>query len=379
MTVAVERIDSRPLPAAGHEIRATLIVRNEIVRLPRVLDYHRALGVDRFLIVDDASDDGTREYLLEQSDVHVFSGAGRFATQKSTWRANLLSDHCQEIWTLNIDADELFRYPGMEDLSLRDFCSFLDREHADGLFAPMVDMYSCDPVSKIELGPNYELLDVFPYFDHDGYSARFLRNRMGGVSPEWKLRGGPRERIYFERKNFRCALRQQLIGWYFDLRRDQTPAIARLWVIGKAVDWLARKALPELSPELGKVPLLRWSNALGIKEDLSAMHWLAPQIRLSTCWGALLHFQYLPGYAARVKHASEAKLYGQADKEYERYNEKLEQDSELTFFSSQFSRRFESNANLIEVGLMRSSRELEALVMHGSQAHSPSAVDATAG
>ena len=52
-------------------------VRNERVRLPFFLRYYRKLGVDHFLIVDNGSDDGSREYLAEQPDVSLWAtGAG---------------------------------------------------------------------------------------------------------------------------------------------------------------------------------------------------------------------------------------------------------------------------------------------------------------
>ena len=41
-------------------------IQNENVRLPFFLKYYRDLGVGHFLIVDNDSDDGGREYLAEQ-------------------------------------------------------------------------------------------------------------------------------------------------------------------------------------------------------------------------------------------------------------------------------------------------------------------------
>ena len=46
--------------------------RNERVRLPFFLRYYRDLGVDHFLIVDNGSDDGSREYLAAQPDVSLW-------------------------------------------------------------------------------------------------------------------------------------------------------------------------------------------------------------------------------------------------------------------------------------------------------------------
>ncbi len=361
MSSAIERIDSRPLPEAASEIRATLVARNEIVRLPRVLAHHRRLGVDRFLVVDDHSDDGSREFLLAQPDVHVFIGAGRFATQKAVWREILLTEHCQDIWTVNIDADECLVYPGMEDLDLHEFCRFLDAEGSLGLYAPMVDMYSREPLDQVQLHDDDDLLDAYPYFDTAGYNLQFRTKRMGHTVPEWQLRGGPRERVYFEERNLGLALRRIFIRWYFDIRRDERPAIARLWGVGGQLDRLARKLLPKGPPELGKIPLLRWDKALGIEQDLSGMHLLTPQIPISSCWGALLHFKHLPDYEHRVKEAVEKELYGQADDEYARYFEVLRQSQGLSYFSPS-SRRFESAADLVDVGLVRSSEGLAAFI-----------------
>ena len=79
MIADLPRLDTRPIgPAAGSH-SAFMVVRNESQRLPYCLEYHRTLGIDRFFIVDNESDDGTREFLLLQPDCHVFRAAGSFA------------------------------------------------------------------------------------------------------------------------------------------------------------------------------------------------------------------------------------------------------------------------------------------------------------
>ena len=41
------------------------ILKNEIYFLPAFLNHYRRLGVQRFVFLDDRSDDGSFEYLLE--------------------------------------------------------------------------------------------------------------------------------------------------------------------------------------------------------------------------------------------------------------------------------------------------------------------------
>ena len=53
-------------------------LRNEKVRLPYFLQYYRDLGVDHFLIVDNDSDDGSRDYLARQPDVSLWTTKGSY-------------------------------------------------------------------------------------------------------------------------------------------------------------------------------------------------------------------------------------------------------------------------------------------------------------
>ncbi|MEO0666241.1 MAG: glycosyltransferase family 2 protein, partial [Pseudomonadota bacterium] len=59
--------------ARDAEVAVVAVMRNELFMLPHFLAHYRRLGVEAFLIADNVSDDGTREYLLEQDDVALFS------------------------------------------------------------------------------------------------------------------------------------------------------------------------------------------------------------------------------------------------------------------------------------------------------------------
>ena len=69
LSMFVDRTD-RIAPGA---ILLCATLRNEKVRLPFFLRYYRDLGIDHFLIIDNGSDDGSREYLAEQPDVSVWT------------------------------------------------------------------------------------------------------------------------------------------------------------------------------------------------------------------------------------------------------------------------------------------------------------------
>ena len=72
------------------DVLCFVCLRNEAPRLPHFLAHHRALGVRHFLIVDNASTDGTADLLRDQPDVSLWQTGGqlqgrRFGMDWLTW------------------------------------------------------------------------------------------------------------------------------------------------------------------------------------------------------------------------------------------------------------------------------------------------------
>ena len=67
------------------DILAFVTVRNEAQRLPYFLEHHRRLGVDHFLIVDNDSDDGSRDWLAGQPDVSLWDTGPATSSRASGW------------------------------------------------------------------------------------------------------------------------------------------------------------------------------------------------------------------------------------------------------------------------------------------------------
>ena len=66
--VLVARVTEQIAPG---DILAFVTLRNERVRLPYFLEYYRRIGVGHFLIVDNGSDDGSRDLLAGQNPNNV--------------------------------------------------------------------------------------------------------------------------------------------------------------------------------------------------------------------------------------------------------------------------------------------------------------------
>lgn len=307
----IRRLDQHPMPAPEGEIRAFLLVRNELVRLPWLLDYYRTLGVHRFLVIDNGSDDGTREWLLAQPpDVHLFHTECSFAGSGAgmRWTNRLLDAHGCGAWCLTIDADEVLVYPRCERSPLPILAAYLDGAGAEAMAAPMLDLYSESPLDEVRYEPGQSLIDAFPWFDGSGYVRRDSND-----FPYFRLHGGCRARVFYEHA--------------------------------------------AAGPVLQKVPLIRWRPEI---KYTSSKHTAFP-CRLADVSGALLHFKYLPEFAAQVRAEVSRGQHFLGAKEYRAYQRRLEHGEDLSLIAAA-SQRYRDSMQLVELGLMQTSTPFESYV-----------------
>lgn len=241
------------------DILCLATVRNEMLRLPQFLDHYRRLGVAAFLIVDNASIDGTDRFLLHQPDVSLWRARGSYRAVRfgMDWLGALLIRHGHGHWCVTVDADELLIYPDWDHRPLPDLVAHLDRIGRSAMGAMMLDLYPQGPLDQADAPPQSPLTDQLPWFDPGPYRCRTVQPRRNRI-----LRGGVRERVFF------------------------------------ADD-------PGRGPTLNKLPLVRWHWRYAYLNSTHSM--LPPRLndeydgpgdpRLS---GVLLHGKFLPDSAARA-------------------------------------------------------------------------------
>lgn len=225
----LRRLDGRSISGGTEEVRAFLVVRDERLRLPDALAHHRALGVHRFLVVDNGSSDGTVEYLLAQPDVHVFATTAPYQQARlgMDWMEALLNQYGVNRWCLLIDADERLVYPHCESLPLSQFCRALEGRGLDSLATMVVDMYADAPIAETHVDASRPLLDVCPFFDSKGYHS------FPDRSPIPRVFGGVRARLFWpeidfdayarERESYLTAFNEKT---YLQLHEDVRSAVA---------------------------------------------------------------------------------------------------------------------------------------------------------
>ena len=234
-------------------ILAFVTVRNEGVRLPFFLDHHRKLGVDHFVIVDNDSDDGSRDMLVGQPDVSLWAtGHGykqsRFGLDWLTW---LQRRHGVGHWCLTLDADEILVYPYHETRNLRALTGWLEERGLRSFGAMMLDLYPKGPLAAQHYAPGQDPVEVLPWFDSGNYTVQ-VQPKMRNL---W-IQGGARARAFFSSE-------------------------------------------PRRAPTLNKVPLVRWEKGFAY---VNSTHAILPR-RLNAVFdetggerisGVLLHTKFLP-------------------------------------------------------------------------------------
>ncbi|MEL7137801.1 MAG: glycosyltransferase family 2 protein [Pseudomonadota bacterium] len=247
----LKRLSERRFKAVKGDVTFALMAKNEIAIIGEFLDHHRSIGATQFLTIDNGSDDGTLEFLLDQPDCVVYRTEDAFADANfgMDWINQLMREHGEGGWFAYLDCDEHLQFPGMDRRSVQDFAAALRAEGHDGVHAVMVDMYPAADFTEIDLaGRDRPLAEIMNYFDRD-YVVRRRPHRpwRAGRRAPLQILGGPRCRLLSDlRREAGRGWRHAMFVGQIDRFVHKLPASAlplafRLW--------------PRLVPALQKTPL----------------------------------------------------------------------------------------------------------------------------
>lgn len=263
-------------------------VRNETLRLPYFLKHHRALGVRHFLFIDNASNDGTAEYLAAQPDVSLWSAdhsykAARFGMD---WQNLLLRRYGHGHWCLTLDADELFVPPHHGTRDLHDLTRWLDTRKQRSFGALMIELFPKGQLSRSPYEAGQDPVVALPFFDADNY-RQTLQPKLQNL---W-VQGGVRARRFFA----------------------DTPARA---------------------PTMSKIPLVRWSRKYAyvssthtaLPRSLNRAFGAAPGTVAS---GALLHTKFLHTAPQEAREEKARREHFGTPERFDAYYDAVMEDPDL--------------------------------------------------
>ena len=272
-----------------NDIACFLVQRNEYLRLEGFLSYYRELGVDKFYIVDNASDDGkTLDYILGQDDVEVYSTLQAYSQSLFgvKWIELLIQTKRVNRWNIVADADELLIIDKKFN-TLREQCEDLEKNGFDSLYAPFIDMYSDLPVSKTSYSKGADILNTCSYYDKHFYTF---------FTPHGGSRGSM--------NTYQGGLRSRTFNLY--------------------------------SVILNKVPLFKFNTKHKLREGL---HWIDNS---SPAYGkaVLLHFKYIETFHQYVVSEIKRGQHWNGASEYWQYHHFLNRNPDFSFYNHTLSQKF---------------------------------------
>lgn len=283
-------------------------VRNERIRLPYFLKYYRDLGVNHFLIVDNDSTDGMREYLAAQPDVSLWHSDASYKRARfgMDWINWLLLRHGHNHWCLTVDPDEFFVFPFCDTRPLRALTDWLDASSIKSFSAMLLDMYPKGPFDLIPYREGQDPIAHAPYFDSGNYVIE-RNSRFGNL---W-IQGGPRARMFFS-------------------------------------------DLPERAPALNKIPLVKWQRSYAY---VSSTHMLLPRgLNLvydewggEKASGCLLHAKFIHTLVDKAAEEMDRRQHYANSHEYRAYRAGLATQPDLW---TKWSERYINWRQLEILGLM---------------------------
>lgn len=256
-----------------NDLIAICIAKNDLIKIKKFITYHRNLGIDKFVILDNDSTDGSVEWLSNQDDVIVMQTKMPYTTnRREGWINRIIAHYGDERWYFVADSDELLDYNNSENMTIKDVINFYKKNNIIRGRALMLDMYATAPYySKGKLENFYE---ECKFFDKDTYYSS-PRKYIDLVC------GGPRERIFNE------------------------------------------------APWLTKYPLFYFR-----KQDVECKsHFLFPfkENLNSECNIVLKHYKFQPGEYEKYKKIAESGNYFKGSRQYKNYVKVWENMKELNF------------------------------------------------
>lgn len=272
----------------GDDILLFATLRNEAIRLPYFLRYYRELGVNHFLIVDNGSDDGGREYLAQQKDVSIWSTEASYKRARFgvDWLNWLQTRYGHGHWTLVVDPDEFLVYPFCDTRPLRALTDWLDTMSIRSFPAMLLDMYPKGPVDAQPYRAGQNPFEIANWFD----SGNYMISKNLGYWNLW-IQGGPRARMMFADDPWHAA-------------------------------------------SLNKIPLVKWHRSYCY---VSSTHMLLPRGLNLTFdeWGGekasgcLLHAKFISTLPGKVEEELSRGQHFAGSKEYRAYSESLQDSPDL--------------------------------------------------
>ena len=270
--------------AGPEQLAVVCLVRDGAPYVRDFVTHYQALGAAQIVLLDNGSRDETLALALAHPDVTVLSCPLPYREYMNELKRFLIRRFGRRRWSLCVDIDELFDYPGSDRLPLAGLLRYLRHYGYNAVVGQMLDMFAAEPAQ-----PGGEP-------DERGLRERFPLAQLAHVQPK-----------SYER--------------YEAVNSISNPAIT---VMHGGV----RKALFGTDVYLTKHPLIFLEAPV---QPITPSAHGACGARVADLSCVLYHYKFIKDFAQRVRQAVAEENYYLASQEYKQYLAVLEREPVLSF------------------------------------------------
>lgn len=178
------------------DITLICVVWNESLMLPHFINYYKSIGVTRFIFIDNNSNDGTKQYLKQRTDVNTTLYKRNTSYAEANfgidWVNEILINELRDQWCLVVDIDELLILKN--SMTLSDLAQQMEETDSNILQTVLIDFYpktfESEKLNHYSKGENF--------LSHSNYFHRFTENSIfHKFAPDGsrEIKGGMRHMI----------------------------------------------------------------------------------------------------------------------------------------------------------------------------------------
>jgi glycosyltransferase involved in cell wall biosynthesis len=291
------------VPYRDDELIALCVVRNGALHVASFLRHHQALGVKHIVLLDNGSTDATVELARSFQGVTILRTRRPYRTYETVLKRYLIRRFARGRWSLTVDIDELFDYPGSDRMGLDGLLTYLNRHAYTAVLAQMLDLFSDVPLDRLDSAPQDSLQERYRYYDTSAVERHPYRFGTP-ANPEIRAHAG--------------GIRKTLFG---------------------TENGLTKACLVRLVPPL--IPFVGFHQAANAAiADFTAV---------------LLHYPFVASFREKVREAVRTDRYRvSAGEEYVKYWARLRDGDDLRLLRPT-ARRYESPDRLLDEGFLVTS------------------------
>lgn len=152
----------RKIALQDAEVVLVCLLKNGAYYLEHLLDHHRAIGVEHFLLIDNGSTDATLDIAAKAPDVTVYSNTLPAKDYECLLRAQIARRVVDGGWFLFVDSDELVAFARGDGRKISEFTAYCNTHGYDAVIGQVLDLF---PAISLKEAPNLTYKDSVEAFN----------------------------------------------------------------------------------------------------------------------------------------------------------------------------------------------------------------------